>query len=330
MKQFVLLIAFIGSGLLAGCGGGDSKGHAKSSSSESAATTSSVVTSSSSSTSSLGASSSMSSVSSSAASTVASVVKSGVVDSKILKTSMGFDIYLPPGYDENTKYPVLYTLHFFDGNQHTLLGGLLSVNANADALVASDKIQPMIIVAPDYKNSFAVNTTPEQAPAANGTVIGLYKDYLINELIPYIDSHYSTITQREGRFIDGYSMGGFASLHVAFLHPELFSKVAAHSAAFWDYAADDLYTDRRDWLYPTEALRKERDPFLLAKTQNLTSTQVYVDVGTNDALAGVDERFYLLLLGQGISAEWHTSSGGHTLAYWRSNTDDYLRFFAGK
>ena len=268
--------------------------------------------------------------SSSSAATIASKVKSDVVVSEVLKTDMGFDIYLPKDYDENIKYPVLYSLHFFDGNQHTLLGGLISLNANADTLIANNKIQPMIIVSPDYKNSFAVNTTLAQGAAATGAVIGLYKDYLINELIPYVDAHYSTITQREGRFIDGYSMGGFAALHIGFSHPELFAKVGAHSAAFWDYAADDLYTDRRDWLYPTTELRKERDPFLLAKTQDLKSTQVYVDAGTNDALAGVDERFYLALLGLGITAEWHTSSGGHTLAYWKSNTDNYLLFFSAK
>lgn len=328
MQKFIALIALLSSSLLVGCGAEDSTGHAGSSSSQAtiASSTKSVASSSAI----VSSASSTVSESSSSASTLASRVIADVVVSEVLKTNMGFDIYLPKDYDATIKYPVLYTLHFFDGNQHTLLGGLMSVNSNADTLIADNKIQPMIIVAPDYKNSFAVNTTLEQGAAATGAAIGLYKDYLINELIPYVDAHYSTITEREGRFIDGYSMGGFAALHIGFSHPELFARIGAHSAAFWDYAADDLYTDRRDWLYPTAELRKERDPFLLAKTQDLTSTQVYVDVGTSDALAGVNERFYLSLLGLGITAEWRTSTGGHTLAYWRSNTDNYLLFFSGK
>lgn len=329
MQKFIALIALISSSLVAGCGGGNSTTHTSSSSQ---ATIASSITSvaSNSVVASSASSISTSSVTSSSIPTVASRVLSDVVASKVLDTNMGFDIYLPKGYDTTIKYPVLYTLHFFDGNQHTLLGGLISLNGNADALIANNKIQPMIIVSPSYKNSFAVNTTLEQGVAAAGTVIGLYKDYLINELIPYVDAHYSTITAREGRFIDGYSMGGFAALHVGFSHPELFAKIGAHSAAFWDYAADDLYTDRRNWLYQTAELRKARDPFLLAKTQDLHATQVYVDAGTSDALAGVDERFYLTLLGLGITAEWHSSTGGHTLAYWKSNTDNYLLFFSGK
>ena len=329
MKKFIVLVVFSTFSLLSGCGSGNSNNYSSSSSSSSSSSQANS-SSSTSVTSSSVVSSVSSTSSSSSVATTASQVKSGVVKSEVLKTDMGFDIYLPKDYDQNIKYPVLYSLHFFDGNQHTLLGGLISLNANADTLIANGKIQPMIIVTPDYKNSFGANTTLEQGPAAAGTVIGLYKDYLVKELIPYIDSHYSTITQREGRFIDGYSMGGFAALHVGFLHPELFSKVGAHSAAFWDYAADDLYTDRRDWLYATPELRKERDPFLLAKTQDLKSTKVYVDVGTSDSLAGVDERFYLLLLSLGINAEWHTSSGAHTLAYWKANTDNYFLFFSGK
>lgn len=344
MLKITAIITMLSCGLLTACGGESNTTTqlqpAPQSSSQTSLNTSSRVIASSAGSSStavvssatLYSSSAQAATSSSAASissALASEIKSDIVASEVLNTTMGFDIYLPPGYDSNIRYPVLYSLHYFDGNQRSLLSGL-GLNGNADKLIASQKINPMIIVAPDYKNSFAVNTSLEQGAAAKGATIGLYKDYLINELIPYVDAHYSTLASREGRFIDGYSMGGFAALHIGFSHPALFAKIGAHSAAFWDYAADDLYTDRRDWLYPTAELRRERDPFLLAKTQDLTATRVYVDVGSSDALAGVDERFYLALLGLGIDAEWHTSSGAHTLAYWRANSDSYLQFFSGK
>lgn len=256
-----------------------------------------------------------------------STVKSDSVYSEALHTTMGFDIYLPDGYDGQTPYPVLYTLYGYGGNQHSMLGGFMAINIDADRLIAAHRIEPLIIVSPDYKNSFGANTTIEQASNAAGGTIGMYKDYLIKDLIPYVDAHYSTIKDREGRFVEGYSMGGFAALHLAFLEPELFSRVAAHSAALWDYSAGDLFTGQRDWLYPTPELRAQRDPILLARTQDLRALRVFVDVGLYDALYGVNDRFYRTLLDLGISARWQTGSGGHNREYWNTNVASTLIFF---
>lgn len=254
-------------------------------------------------------------------------VTSDSLYSEALHTTMGFDIYLPAGYDGNTRYPVLYTLYGYGGDQHSMLGGFMAINVDAERLIAARRIKPLIIVAPDYDNSFGVNTTVQQASNAAGGSIGMYRDYLTKELIPYVDSRYSTIQQREGRFVEGYSMGGFAALHLAFLEPALFSRVAVHSAALWDYSASDLFIGQRDWLYPTPELRAQRDPFLLARTQDLRELRVHVDVGLGDSLLGVNDRFYRSLLDLGISARWRSDSGGHNREYWNANVEATLIFF---
>ncbi len=265
--------------------------------------------------------------SSSSAENIKSTIIYDKIQSQALDTRIGFAIYLPAGYDPGKTYPVLYILYGYGGSEYSMFNNFMSVNLTADKMIAAGTMKSMILVVPDYKNSFAVNSTRAQNPNASGGTIGLYEDYLIKELIPYIDQHFATDNTRTGRFIEGYSMGGFAALHLGFRHPELFSKIGAHSNALWDYSSSDLFTGQRNWLYTTPELRAERDPFLLAQTQDLRATDIYLDVGTSDPLNGINERFYKHLLNQGVRVEWHTGSGGHDKNYWEANTEEYFEFY---
>lgn len=256
-----------------------------------------------------------------------SAIQYGSINSKALNTNIGFSVYLPAGYNANQRYPVLYIMYGYGGNQYSMFNGFMSVNRTADQMIAKGTMKPMILVVPDYKNSFAVNSTREQNPNASGGTIGLYEDYLIKELIPYIDQHFNTDNSRESRYIEGYSMGGFAALYLGFNYPELFSKIGAHSSALWDYSSNDMFIGQRDWLYPTPGLRARRDPFLLAQTQDLRATDIYLDAGSSDALSDVNQRFYTHLLNQGIRVQWHNNSGGHNVNYWNANTAEYFQFY---
>lgn len=258
---------------------------------------------------------------------LASRIEHYSIQSKALNTAIGFSIYLPPDYNPGHTYPVLYIMYGYGGNQYSMFNGFMSVNRTADQMIAAGTMKPMILVVPDYKNSFAVNSTREQNPDAGGGTIGLYEDYLIKELIPYIDQRFATDNTRTGRFIEGYSMGGFAALYLGFNHPDRFSKIGVHSSALWDYSNSDLFTSQRNWLYSTPELRAQRDPFLLAQRKDLSATDIYLDVGISDALYGVNERFYQHLLTQGVRVEWHTGVGGHDRNYWEKNVGDYFGFY---
>lgn len=249
------------------------------------------------------------------------------IHSKALGALIGFAVYLPADYNPSQIYPVLYIMYGYGGNQYSMFNSFMSVNHTADQMIAAGTMKPLILVVPDYKNSFAVNSTREQNPNAGGATIGLYEDYLIQELIPHIDQRFATDKTRTGRFIEGYSMGGFAALYLGFNYPDLFSKIGAHSSALWDYSSSDMFIGQRDWLYTTPELRAQRDPFLLAQTKDLRTTDIYLDVGTGDSLYGVNQRFYQHLLKQGIRVEWHTGSGGHDKNYWEANTGNYFGFY---
>lgn len=249
--------------------------------------------------------------------------------SKALATNMRFDVYTPPGYNPKLKYPVFYMLYGYGGNRDYVFENM-GLGEVSDHLIQAGAIVPMIIVSPDYGNSFAVNTVPGQGVNPGGVDEGNYEDYLLKEVIPYVDSHYSTISSREGRYVGGFSMGGYAALYLGFNHTDLFSKIGGHSAAIWDYTDNDQYVDQRDWLYPTEALRNQRDPFKLAESRKLNDVRVYLDAGSDDQLAAVDEELYTLLKSRHVQAEWHTNPGGHSVSYWTEHFEDYLKFYSGK
>ena len=254
-------------------------------------------------------------------------IKSDGLQSTALHRQMSFRIYLPPAYSATTRYPVLYLLYGYGGNQDSFFGGFLDLHSVADRLIAARSIDPLIIVVPDYANSFAVNSTPEQGTNTSGGTIGLYEDYLMQELVPYVDHHYSTLATREKRSVGGFSMGGYAALYLGFRYPDKFSKVGGHSAALWDYTDTDQFTGQRDWLYPTPALRAQRDPLLLATTVDLRSLKVYLDAGSSDALLAKDRKLAGILQSSGVNVEWHEGSGGHERAYWQSKLENYLRFY---
>lgn len=261
--------------------------------------------------------------------TIGSQVVQASINSVALNREMAMSIYLPPGYNPNIKYPTLYLFYGYGGT-HDSWFTYLDINGVADRLIQENKINPLIIVSPDYGNSFGVNTVPGEGHDPGGVSVGRYEDYLIQEVITYVDGHYSTQASKEGRYVGGASMGGFAALFLGFTYPELFSKIGAHSAAIWNYTSTDPYTDQRDWLYATETLRNARDPFKLAEPNKLDGTQVYLDAGNDDGLAEKDFSLYELLRSKNIDARWVPNPGGHSPTYWSGQLENYLVFYAGK
>ncbi|WP_052087911.1 alpha/beta hydrolase [Paenibacillus wynnii] len=246
----------------------------------------------------------------------------------VLDREMKMSIYLPPAYSSDVAYPVLYLLYGY-GGKHDTWFEYLHINGVADRLIEQGKMAPVIIVSPDYGNSFGVNSQVGEGRDPGSVDIGPYEDYLTQEVIPYVDSQYSTVMGKEGRYVGGASMGGYAALYLGFNYPELFSKVGAHSAALWDYTSTDQFIGQRDWLYANEALREIRDPFKLAESQRLDEMQVYLDSGTEDALTEKDYLLYMLLRMKGIDAQWVSHLGGHNSSYWSSQLENYLIFYNG-
>lgn len=145
-------------------------------------------------------------------------------------------VYLPRGYNENTNkhYPVLY-MH--DG-QNLFLGmtGLSGFSWNADTnatfLIRYGKIRELIIVGVDSSSDGATRISEYKPPGCGGTG-DKYAALLINELKPYIDSHYRTLPDADNTGAWGSSMGGLISVYLGWEFPNVFRKIGGMSSAFW-------------------------------------------------------------------------------------------------
>lgn len=135
-----------------------------------------------------------------------------------------FSIYLPKGYDAEAVhvYPVLYLMHG-GGEWHGAWDKLDNLSALADSLTDSGDISGMVIVCAEANQRYMMYFNAEAD--ATGTPAWHYEDYFFNELIPYIESNYRVRSDRGGRAIAGFSMGGGAAVVYGVHHPEMFSMV---------------------------------------------------------------------------------------------------------
>jgi S-formylglutathione hydrolase len=124
-------------------------------------------------------------------------------------------VYLPPSYDtSDMEYPVVYFLPSFGSDAHgeNLYFPLKKL---ADQM-AGGKIKEMILVVPNGAN------TLHGSWYVNSPVTGNWEDFIVEDVVGYIDAHYRTIDRREGRGIAGHSMGGFGAINLAMRHADLF------------------------------------------------------------------------------------------------------------
>ncbi|WP_050699373.1 alpha/beta hydrolase [Anaeromassilibacillus senegalensis] len=248
--------------------------------------------------------------------------------SNILNKYMRAMVYLPRDYDKLPPLPVLYFLHGRSGDETIL--SLLEMDTLADRMIQNGEIKPMIIVCPRIENSRGMNSAPvfenvTGSDGKNSIQIGRYEDYLIDEVIPLIDRTYRTVPNRSGRYIGGASGGGYAALHNAFRHPDLFTKVGGHMPAV------ELRLEEEDQpFFKNMDIWKAYDPISIAKSPFMPDgLTVYLDAGDQDE-GGFYEGCAILqdiLQRKGIASQNHIFPGHHSVSYIKTNLEKYLMFY---
>lgn len=171
----------------------------------------------------------------------------------------GSNIMLPPNYNVDNKYPVLYFLHGIFGDEYSMIN---DPNNRLDILVENmldeKLIKDMIVVFP---NMFATGD-PELKPGFNMEQTLPYDNFindLTNDLIPFIEKNYSTLTDRENRAIVGFSMGGRETLYIGLQRSDLFAYICGISSAPGLVPSEDNFMKHEGQLSEDEMVLKCTD-----------------------------------------------------------------------
>jgi enterochelin esterase-like enzyme len=213
--------------------------------------------------------------------------------------SIGVDrkavVYLPPGYDSNKKYPVMYLMHGIGGNE-THWSTLCAADKVLDNLIADNKAVPMIIVMP---NGRATAEPPSSNFMSDFNYYADFEPDLLNDLMPYIESHYSVKADRDHRAITGLSMGGGQGLNFGINNIDKFAWVGGFSSA--------PNLQQPNVLIPK--IQQAKDKLSL----------LWIGCGDKDNLITGSWNLHLGLDEAKIDHVWYVDTGGHEVPVWNNN-----------
>jgi len=203
-------------------------------------------------------------------------------DSKTVGEKRKLVVYTPLGYTKDRKYPVFYLLHGRGGNEAnwTRAGAATVI---LDNLYADKKLVPMLVVMP------------------NGTVTapGGFESELLKDVIPFVESKYPVLADRQHRAVAGLSMGGSQSFTIGLRHLDQFAWIGGFSAPIRGGSASNLV----------------RDPKEIAKQLKL----LWVSCGDTDSLMDGNQAFHKALEEKSVPHIWHVDTGGHVFRVWKND-----------
>ena len=159
-------------------------------------------------------------------------------------------IYLPPSYDRDAarRYPVVYLLHGATSDPQEWLDGTYQELNLREALDRRASLAEYIVVMPHADNSFGGSFY------VNSAAFGRWEDFIVSELVRFVDGRFRTLAVRDSRGLAGQSMGGFGALYLAGRHPNTFGHVYAMSACCLGFVGD-LAAEGNRWREPRGWLR---------------------------------------------------------------------------
>lgn len=214
------------------------------------------------------------------------------------------NVILPPGYDKNKKYPVLYLLHGIGGNEYEWLGG--NPNEVINNLVATGKAKEMIVVIPNIRvRHKSVTTPPEFFSVEHFKEFDKFLPELRDNLMPYIEKHYAVLPGRKNRAVAGLSMGGRSALHVGINLVNHFAYIGALTPAI-----GVLPYEMEEGLFTKATLT------LPAKYKK--NTLIVIQKGNSDGVVKEwPTEYSKALQANGVKHVYYTTPGGHDFNVWK-------------
>ncbi|MBR5963821.1 MAG: esterase family protein [Bacteroidaceae bacterium] len=238
------------------------------------------------------------------------------INSKVLGATVKFNVWLPWGFEQNTDatYPVLYLLHgFTDTYSAWVEKG--RVDEIADELLGTGEISPMLIVMPNAGG-------PDTRNVWNGyfDMDGwAYETFFFTEFLPFVESKYRIVGDRQHRAVSGLSMGGGGSTVYAQRHPDMFSSCYAMSA--WLDSGNEGIDPANKATYVMKAVGDHAAAAFVRNASDEQKAQLrtlrwFIDIGDDDFLLDQDLELYKEMRQARIPCELRVRNGGHTWEYW--------------
>lgn len=228
-----------------------------------------------------------------------------ILDSRHLGTPEKLIIFTPQRYSPLYSYPVLYVQ---DGDDYLAMGRLATL---LDQLNENKELPDLIAVfLPVDKNKRHDRYHPDGAEHT------AYRRFLAEEVVSYVDTHYSTHPLGNGRTLLGESLGGVVSLFTALAYPHTFGQVACQSIAM------------------DEKLNQQ-----VADTDFAVPQTFYMEIGTEETtvstgrgtlnLLASNEELREILRKKKATLVYETFEGDHTWRHWQRNLPRMLQALYG-
>lgn len=219
-------------------------------------------------------------------------------DSKTVGVKRHAVVYLPPNYNKQKKYPVLYLLHGIGGDEFEWLNQGRPERI-LDNLYAQKKVKDMIMVLPNGRAMENDRATGDIMAKDKVTAFANFEGDLLNDLIPFIEKQYLVISNRENRALAGLSMGGGQSLNFGLGNLGTFAWVGGFSSA--------PNTKMPEQLLPNPTVAKDLLKLL------------WISCGDEDRLLGISERTRDYMIENKVPHIFYKEPGKHDFKVWKND-----------
>ncbi|MFC1650657.1 alpha/beta hydrolase-fold protein [Candidatus Latescibacterota bacterium] len=224
-------------------------------------------------------------------------------------------VYTPPNYDTKKKYPVLYLLHDAGESEEVWIE-VGKINNIIDNLIAQENIEPMIVVFPfghvlSSSGVFENQLLPKE--------IYLFEQDLIKEIIPLIDSQYSSHNDSNYRAIAGHSYGGTQAFIIGLRNIDLFSWIGVFGSGITRYYIYNVWDKTNS--------KSSLNNFL---DLNDKLKLLWIACGNNDRLFQENSELSNTLNDFEINHTFYETNNDHSWNGWRFFAKEFVQIIAGK
>ena len=217
--------------------------------------------------------------------------------SEPLHGELSFDVYVPPCMDERIigGYPVIYLLHGQDmGIEVWQEMGMAEIIRD---VIGSGDVPLFLTVVPQEDQYLL-------SPSLSG-----FEEAVLQDLIPWVDSHYPACTDRSCRAVGGLSRGALWAEKIAFEHADLFGSLA-------------MLSTPGGWI-------DQQSLFFLAESHKPDDLlRIRIDSGSEDSYRHEAAKVSSDLTFIGYPYEYNIQPGAHDAAYWMSMLPEYFIWFS--